>query len=118
MRFRPEQHLRRQSDFLAVREKGRRLNCGAFLLSYVAREPASAVRRVGFVASTSAVGGAVERNRARRRLRALFRQHQAALPPGIDLVIVARAAVNRLPFAELAQKFTAACRQLAPAADA
>ncbi len=118
MRFRPEQHLRRQSDFRAVREKGRRLNCGAFLLSYVAREPVSAVRRVGIVASSSAVGGAVQRNRAKRRLRALFREHQAALPPGIDLVIVARAAVNRLPAPELAQKFTEACRQLDPAAHA
>lgn len=118
MRFRPEQHLRRQSDFLAVREKGRRLNCGAFLLSYVAREPVSTVSRVGIVASSSAVGGAVQRNRAKRRLRALFRQHQAAVPAGLDLVIVARAAVNRLPAAELEQKFAAACRQLAPAAHA
>ena len=30
MRFRPEQHLRRQADFRAVREEGRRVECGAF----------------------------------------------------------------------------------------
>ncbi len=113
MRFRPEQHLRRQSDFRAIREQGRRLHCGAFTLWYLPREPATTVRRVGVVASTAAVGPAVQRNRAKRRLREVFRHHQGAVPPGFDLLLVARNTLNRLAYAEIEQKFTDACRLLA-----
>jgi ribonuclease P protein component len=142
MRFRPEQHLRRQSDFRAVRERGRRINCGAFTFSCVRREPvvvaaaeiaggvkSSAVSRsalptdpktprVGLVASTSAVGHAVLRNRAKRRLRDIFRRHQAMVPAGCDLLLTARTAVTVWSMAELEQKFLEACRQAAPSVSA
>lgn len=36
------------------------------------------------------VGGAVTRNRIRRRLREIYRLHEAELPAGRDLVVVAR----------------------------
>jgi ribonuclease P protein component len=114
MRFRPEQHLRRQGDFRAIREKGRRLHCGPFTLWYLPREPATAVRRVGVVASTAAVGPAVQRNRAKRRLREVFRRHQDAVPAGCDLLLVAGRSLNRLAYGEIERKFTEACRQLAP----
>jgi ribonuclease P protein component len=72
MRFRPEQHLRRQSDFRAVRELGRRVDCGAFTLWWYHRAPAvetakkfpappATKSRVGVVASIAAVGAAVQR---------------------------------------------------------
>lgn len=117
MRFRPEQHLRRPGDFRTVREQGRRFDCGAFTVWHLRRDdaPASPARpRVGVVASIAAVGHAVQRNRAKRRLRELFRQHQNLVPAGSDLVVVARAAVNRLDFPALAQKFTDVCRKLSP----
>lgn len=115
MQLRAGQRLRRNADFLAVRAQGRRLDCGAFLLTWAARPGAepSATPRVGVVASRAAVGNAVHRNRAKRRLRALFRKHQALVPPGLDLVLTARAALLRMEFAEVEQRFTAACHQLA-----
>ncbi len=117
MRFRPEQHLRRQLDFQRVRAEGRRLDCGAFTLWHVARPAAEAGgARVGVVASRAAVGDAVRRNRAKRRLREMFRQHQQVAPPGHDLLLVARAALNRLESAELARRFTDACRKIFPPA--
>jgi ribonuclease P protein component len=134
MRFRPEQHLRRQSDFRAVREQGRRINCGAFTLlclrraapakpdpattpaapSFVTAEryPPGNSPRVGVVASISAVGHAVLRNRAKRRLREVFRRHQSSIPEGCDLILTARTAATLWPIAELEQKFVEACRQL------
>lgn len=119
MRFRPEQHLRRPGDFRAVREQGRRIDCGAFTVWFF-RRPAPAspagLTRVGVVASIAAVGAAVQRNRAKRRLRAVFRSHQALVPAGSDLLLVARAAVNRLDYPALEQKFTDACRKLVPPA--
>mgnify|MGYP003346064271 CR=1 FL=1 len=113
MRFRREQHLRRQDDFRAVREQGRRIDCGAFTLWHLTRDDPGI--RVGVVASTAAVGPAVQRNRAKRRLRAIFRENQGLVPRGTDLLLVARAAVNRWESRELTEKFIGACRRL-PAA--
>ena len=92
------------------------MDCGAFLLTWCTR-PAGAPAgppRVGVVASRAAVGDAVHRNRAKRRLREIYRQHQALVPPGLDLILTARAALLRLEFSEVAQRFTDACRKLAP----
>jgi len=114
MRFRAEQHLRRQGDFRAVREEGRRLHCGAFTLTFVRRDPpVGTPARIGVVASTAAVGNAIQRNRARRRMRELFRHHQELVPPDCDLVLHARSSFNRTAFTELERKFTEACRQMA-----
>lgn len=125
MRFRTEQHLRRQRDFQAVREHGRRINCGAFTFAYLKRDSLSEfsshpaevkpeVKRLGVVASTAAVGHAVLRNRAKRRLREVFRRNQQVVPPGFDLLLTARTAVTTWPFPELEKKFVEACRQLMP----
>ena len=118
MRFRPEQHLRRQGDIRAAREQGRRADCRAFTVWWRLRpadEPAVTppLPRVGVVASIAAVGAAVARNRAKRRLREIFRRHQDSLPRDCDLLLVARAAVVNWPFAELDRKFVEACRQIA-----
>lgn len=140
MRFRAESHLRRPGDFARVRDQGRRFHCGGFVL-WAAPQPATqplagseteaghgagvispaaepaakipgTVHRVGFVASRSAVGGAVQRNRAKRRLREVFRQHQDHVPPGVDLVFVARRALNGLEYGEIERNFLKACAQL------
>ncbi|MEO6005549.1 MAG: ribonuclease P protein component, partial [Opitutus sp.] len=105
MRFRTEQHLRRQRDFRAVKEHGRRVNCGAFTLWGLQRDSAAdpkstvdqatlAVKRLGVVASTAGVGGAVLRNRAKRRLRDIFRRHQELVPAGCDVLLTARTAAT------------------------
>ena len=70
--------------------------------------------RVGVIASTAAVGIAVKRARAKRRMREIFRQHQNLVPADCDLLMVARAALNRLEYREIEQKFVDACRQLFP----
>jgi ribonuclease P protein component len=128
MRFRSEQHLRRQSDIRAVRELGRRVDCRVFTVWWKRREPAAAIAgghpavaavkaassapRVCVIASTAAVGDAVRRNRAKRRLRELFRHQQHLVPAGCDLLLIARAAAIDRPLPELAQKFSEACRQI------
>jgi ribonuclease P protein component len=120
MRFRPEQHLRRPADFRALRAGGQRMDCGAFTLWWLRRTPPGgrAQPRVGVVASIAAVGPAVRRNRAKRRLREVFRHHQALVPADCDLLLVARAAVIRLDYAEVEQKFITACRKIPPSPDA
>ena len=129
MRFRPEQHLRRQTEIRAVREQGRRLDCRAFTIWWkrrdasaalssvpVAAAPASAAPvtpRVCVIASTAAVGHAVLRNRAKRRLREVFRAQQHLVPADCDLLLIARAAVTTAELGDLQKRFGDACAQIA-----
>ena len=128
MRFRPEQHLRRQSDIRGVREHGRRLECRAFTVWWRRRAkkaPATPIpepdlaslnhSRVCVVASTAAVGAATKRNRAKRRLRDVFRHHQHLVPADCDLLLIARNAVLHWPYPELEKKFSEACGQISAA---
>lgn len=127
MRFRPDQHLRRQAEIRAVREQGRRLDCRAFTVWWKRREanPDTAVAptaaatgeapRVCVIASTAAVGGAVRRNRAKRRLREVFRQQQHLVPAGCDLLLIARAAATTCDMDELQKRFAEACGHIAAA---
>ncbi|MEJ1971172.1 MAG: ribonuclease P protein component [Lacunisphaera sp.] len=88
MRLRAGQRLRRMVEFSAVREQGRRMDCGAFLLAWRVRsadEPAGPPR-VGVVASRAAIGNAVHRNRAKRRLREVYRRNQDLVPASLDLI--------------------------------
>ncbi len=124
MRFRPQQHVRRQRDFRNLRENGRRLECGGFVFWYCKRPLESApetsaarfmqpdVSRLGVVASCAAVGNAIDRTRARRRLREVFRRNQQLVPPGYDIMLVARRSLNGQDFALIEQKFTDACRRI------
>ncbi len=54
--------------------------------------------RLGFVAGKK-VGNAVQRNRAKRRMREAARR--VDLPGGVDMVLVATAEVNATPFTTL-----------------
>lgn len=129
MRFRPEQHLRRQSEIRAVRERGQRFDCKAFTVWWKAREAAVGTAwaehrrdapgvarperaRVCVIASGNAVGRAVQRNRAKRRLREVFRHQQENVPANCDLLLIARRAALTLPLPELERKFVEACLHL------
>jgi len=70
------------------------------------------MRRACFVASTQAVGAATERNRAKRRMREIFRSRQELLPQSCDLMLVARRSVNQWPYAQLDRTFTEACSRI------
>ena len=117
MRFRPEQHLHRQGDIRAVREQGRRIDCRAFTLWWRVREDAKdePAARVCVIASTNAVGSAVRRNRAKRRLREVFRHQQHRVPVACDLLLIARAAATSSPIPDMEQKFAEACERITAA---
>jgi ribonuclease P protein component len=112
MRFRPGQHLRSQSDIRTVREQGTRVDCQAFTVWWMPRDKGPSAPRACFVASTQAVGGAVLRNRAKRRLREIFRAKQALIPGSCDLMLVARRSVNQWPYPQLESTFEKACGKM------
>ena len=69
--------------------------------------------RVGLVVS-KAVGGAVVRNRTKRRLRAAMATRVSALPDGTDLVVRATPAAGTAAFAELCDALDSTLRRLLP----
>jgi ribonuclease P protein component len=98
MRFRPRQRLRTWADFDAVFKRGARREGPLFLLA--AAPNGRAFDRLGLAVSRR-VGGAVERNRARRLLREGFRRLPLPGSAGLDVVVVARAPLARRGQAEV-----------------
>jgi ribonuclease P protein component len=83
--FRPTERIRRRADYERVYARGRRLH-GRFLTLF-ALPTEHGIARLG-VAATRKLGGAVRRNRAKRLVREMYRQHKPG--PGLDVVIVPR----------------------------
>jgi ribonuclease P protein component len=107
--------LKRRAEFLRVASAGRKSVTPGLILQVAPQLAVAAsegyVLRVGFTASRK-VGIAVERNRARRRLRAAVQQVMALhAAPGRDYVLIARAATARRPFAALLGDLKAALHQ-------
>ena len=101
--------MRHRADFLAA-ATGVKAPATAFVLQMRERgdeEPA----RVGFTVSRK-VGGAVERNRVRRRLREIVRAAGAAMRPGHDYVLVGRKAALEMPYGRISDEFDRALRRI------
>jgi ribonuclease P protein component len=90
--------LVRRGEFDAVYRAGKRRSSSHFTVFFRANnEPMS---RFGF-SIKKALGGAVVRNRIRRRVREIVRCHRAELPTGWDVVIHPKSSVARAEFAAL-----------------
>jgi ribonuclease P protein component len=97
-KFPREARLVRRGDFEAVYRAGKRRSSSHFTVFFRANElPQS---RFG-VSIKKALGGAVVRNRIRRRLREMVRCHRLEIPAGWDIVIHPKSAVAKAPFATL-----------------
>jgi len=82
-RFRPHEHIRRRAEFQEVYERGVRVN-GRFATVFVLANN-RAVGRLG-IAATKKLGGSVQRNRAKRLIREVFRRNKIA--NGFDVVVI------------------------------
>jgi ribonuclease P protein component len=86
--FPKSRRLTKASEYERVKRDGFTRRGKLLMLNVVAVE-SSGPCRVGFIASRR-IGGAVARNRVRRRLREIVRQHQHELREGFWIVLVAR----------------------------
>ena len=83
---------------------------GRFVVVY-ARRNGTTQNRLGITTGVK-LGRAVDRNRARRRIRETYRLHESELKRGYDVVVVARAAAIDGDFQELGKSFLHQCRKL------
>jgi ribonuclease P protein component len=89
LRFPRSRRLTRKSEFDRVRKEGR-VTRGQFLSLGVLPVDAVEKARAGFITSRK-VGGAVVRNRVRRRLGEIVRRHQDDIAGGKWIVTIASA---------------------------
>ena len=107
--FPKSKRLLRHADFQRVYEVGRRQFTGNMTVFFLRRtisadETASAGSlRVGFTVG-KALGGAVERNRLKRRMREAVRTSWPAMEAPVDVVIHPRKSVLQMAFGDVASE--------------
>jgi ribonuclease P protein component len=103
--------LRKRADFLAA-NSGRRAAFPGFVLLVRDRADGDCAKRIGFTV-TKKIGGAVVRNRMKRRLRALAREILPATGfAGSDHVLIGRAGGIERDYAVLRQELERAVEKL------
>lgn len=114
--------IKKRADFLAVRG-GAKVSTPAFLIEAKRRQKIGStsgieLARFGLTV-TKKLGNAVKRNRIRRRLRAAIAGSMASQKlPGVDYVIVARAAAFDRPFTVLVADLINALNRLSTSSGA
>ena len=110
-----QQRLRNNRDFRLVYAKGRS-RVGPLAVLYVWKRPADSHaphpgRRIGFVVSKKQ-GGAIERNRIKRRMREAIRLRLDELKDGpYDLIFVARSGMKTAEWAQIQAAMAELLRQ-------
>lgn len=101
-KFPKSRRLLKHADFQRVYKLGRRQFTGNMTVFYLRRESAlTGEPRVGLTVG-KVLGGAVERNRIKRRMRDAIRRSRSACNGAIDIVFNPRKSVMTMAFAELA----------------
>jgi ribonuclease P protein component len=104
------ERLKKRADFLAAAGGGKAP--GAAFVLQARQRPDEGPPRVGFTVSKK-VGNAVERNRVRRRLRAIVRLAAAGrMHAGHDYVLIGRRTALNWPFERLTRDFEGALRRV------
>ncbi len=110
LRFPKTSRLLNSRDFRKVREKGKSSQ-GRLLRLGVLKDSNTKRARIGLITSKR-VGGAVDRNRTRRRLREMIRAILPSIAPGLDVVVVAKSPAASASFDELRAEWLILARRL------
>ena len=106
--------MRRSPDFALTIRCGSRAGRST-LVVHCRRVPERSGTQIGFVVA-KAVGGAVVRNKVRRRLRGVVVEQMSSLPIGTDVVVRALAPAAGATYDQLSADFrlalASACRKL------
>jgi ribonuclease P protein component len=100
--FGPSEHVRKRAEVELIYKTG--LKRSGRLMTMFTRDREATTPRLG-IAATRKMGPAVERNRAKRLVRELFRHHKPA--GGVDVVVVPRREMLDAPYTRLEAEFCA-----------
>ncbi len=100
------ERIRRRPEFERVYNAGAKAH-GRFMTVFVLPN-GGATPRLG-VAATRKIGSSVDRNRAKRLAREVFRRHKMAA--GLDIVVIPRREMLDAPFASLEADYHAALQR-------
>jgi ribonuclease P protein component len=111
----PHERIRRKSEFSELYAKGLCQRGKYFTLIYLPGR--SGHSRMAAVASRK-VGGAVERNRARRRAKDLFRRNKNLLTSPLDILVIARRGLAGAPWPAIRDAYRTAIETIGRAGEA
>lgn len=101
--------LKKNHEFRRMYQKGASA-VGSGMVIYC-RKNRLGHNRLGVTVSVK-LGNAVVRNRARRRLREVYRLNRDKLKEGYDIILVARGRTATAPWKDLNETFFRLCRKL------
>ena len=114
-RFPRSARLLKHSDFDRVYKQGRRHFSSQITVFYLKRDEGPA--RVGFTVGR-VLGGAVDRNRIKRRLREAVRLRRSLLTVPVDVVVNPKKSALRVEFSMLLEEITRAFEVISRNVDA
>lgn len=95
--------LRKSWEYLAVKKRGTRFKDKSFWFQIIFKQDSTDPPKLGVIASRR-YGGAIDRNRAKRRLREVFRKNITDFPLGSRIVILPRPDLFTFSFQEIEKK--------------
>lgn len=111
-RFPKTARLRKRAEYLKLSRAGASVHSANFVIVTSVNDRSES--RLGVTVSAK-VGNSVVRNRIKRWVREYFRRHRAELPPGTDILIIARKTAAALcgdtVAWELGRVFAGQCKQ-------
>ena len=109
--FPKSKRLLKHADFDRVYREGRRQVSRNMSVFYLEQANTHGAVRVGITVGR-ALGGAVARNRVKRRMREVVRRHLTELTGALDVVINPRKSAADMEFAELEKEVEQAFRKI------
>ncbi|HUU52047.1 MAG TPA: ribonuclease P protein component [Candidatus Heimdallarchaeota archaeon] len=100
--FTPQERITKKKDFLSLYKKGNRYRGRYFNLIYLSND--LNFSRMAVVVSKK-VGGAVERNTIKRRLRTLFRRNKHILLDPLDIILIVKREIQGISWQSLEEEY-------------
>jgi len=103
--FRPHERIKKKNDFLFIYKQGKRYRGKYFILIYIFSD--LSFSRMAVVAGKK-MGNAVKRNKIKRRMRELFRQHKSLLVTPLDMIFLPQKEIHEASWQELQKDYAEA----------